>query len=134
MSIGYSTTVRNSRLQAVADAIDGGAGAGLIRFYNGTKPAVCGAATTLIAQLTCSDPAAVSVAAGLLTFDTITGDTSADNSGTVTWARCVDSTGTCILDCTAGDVGTEDIVLNNATIVAGQAVDIGSLTINEGNP
>lgn len=134
MALGYVTTLRNVFMNALTTAIDAGAGAGFLRYYNGTKPAVGGAATTLIAELTFSDPAAAGAAAGLWTASAITGEASAPNAGTVTWARIVDSTGTVVADCTAGDVGTEDIVLDNAVIAAGQAVDIGSLTVTEGNP
>ena len=91
MTIGYVTAVRNSKMQAIADAINGGAGAGLIRIYDGTRPATGGTVTTLLAELTCTDPVESTVASGILTFDTITDDSSADNTGTATWARIVDS-------------------------------------------
>ena len=39
MTIGLSTTARNNRLNAIRDLIDGGAGAGLIRIYDGSLPA-----------------------------------------------------------------------------------------------
>lgn len=35
---GYSVTVRNARLDAIRDAIDGGAGAGTLKFYSGGQP------------------------------------------------------------------------------------------------
>ena len=133
MALAYSTTVRNARLQAVADAIDGGSGAGLLRIYDGTRPSSGGAATTLLAELTFSDPCAASVTGGVLTFDAVTKDSSANATGTASWFRCVDSAGTFVID---GGVGTSgaDMNLNSVSISAGQEVSITSATITEGNP
>lgn len=132
MALAYSTTIRNNRMQAVADAIDGGAGAGLLRIYDGTRPASGGTATTLLAELTLSDPCAASVTGGVLTFDTITADSSANATGTATWMRIVDSAGTFCVD---GDVGTSgaDLNLNSTSISTGQEVSCTSATITEGN-
>lgn len=132
MAIGYSSTVRTNRLTQVGNAIDGGAGAGLIRIYDGTQPATCGTATTLLAELTCTDPAFASNTGGVATFAAITSDSSANASGTHTWFRIVDSTGTCVLDGTSGTSGT-DLILDAATITVGQTVNISSMTITEGN-
>lgn len=132
MALGYSTTVRNNRLTQVSNAIDGGAGAGLLRIYDGTRPATGGTATTLLAELTFTDPCAASVTGGVLTFDAIAADTSANATGTATWFRCVDSAGTFVVD---GDVGTSgsDLNLNSTSISTGQEVSITSATITEGN-
>ena len=133
LAIAYSSTIRTARLADVGDAIDGGAGAGLIRIYDSSRPATCGTATTLLAQLTCSDPCFTTNTGGVATFDAITDDSSADNTGTATWFRAVDSTGTCCMD---GDVGTSgsDMNINNTSIAATQTVSISSATITEGNP
>jgi len=132
-AISYSTTVRNAMLAALRDAIDGGAGAGLFRIYDGSRPATCGAATTLLAELTFSDPSAGAPAAGVLTFSAITADASANATGTATWFRGVDSTGTCCMD---GNVNTaaSDLNLNNTSIAITQNVAVSSAVITEGNP
>jgi hypothetical protein len=132
LALAYNTTVRNNRLTQVENAMDAGAGAALWRIYDGSRPATCGAATTLLAELTCSDPAG-SVASQVLTFDSITADASANATGTATWFRIVDSTGTCVID---GNVGTSgsDLNLNSTSISSGQNVAISSATITEGNP
>jgi len=132
MALGYSTTLRNNRLNQITTAIDAGAGAGLIRIYDGTQPATCGTATTLLAELTCSDPSAGAASSGQLTLNAITADSSANATGTATWFRVVDSTGTCVMDGTAGTSGT-DLVLDSASITAGQQVSISSFVITEGN-
>ena len=132
MTLAYEASVRNSRLQDIADAINAGTGAGRIRIYNGSRPATGGAATTLLAELTLSDPCQASITGGVLTFDTITADSSADAGGTATWFRIVDSDGNFVVD---GDVGTSgsDLNLNSTTISIGQTVTVTGFTITEGN-
>lgn len=130
--IAYSQTVRHNRLHQVRDAIDGGAGAGLWRIYDGTRPATCGTATTLLAELTMSDPSAGAASAGALTFSAITQDSSANATGTATWARLVDSTGTCCMDMAVGTSGS-DLNLNTTGITSGDTVSISSAVLTAGN-
>lgn len=133
MALGILATLRNSRLNLIRDAIDAGAGAGKLRVYDGTRPATGGTATTLLAELTFSDPSAPNAASGVLTFSAITADASADATGTATWCRVVDSTGAFVFD---GSVGTSnaDYNLNTVSITAGVQVSCTSATITEGNP
>lgn len=132
LAIAYSTTVRNNRMNQVRDAIDGGAGAGLWRIYDGSRPATCGTATTLLAELTCSDPCAAAAASGVMTFSAITADSSANATGTATWSRVVDSTGTCCVDGNVGTAGS-DLNLNSTSISSGQQVSITSATLTDGS-
>lgn len=129
--IAYATALRTSRMTAVRDAVDAGAGAGLIRIYSGTRPATGGSATTLGAELTCSDPSGT-IASGVLTFSAITADSSADNSITATWGRVVDSTATFVLDFNVGTSGS-DLNLNTTTITSGVNVAISSLVLTDGS-
>ena len=133
LALAYNSTVRNEMVQRVQVNIDLGAGAGLFDIYDSTRPASCGTATTLLAQLTFGDPSAPSSAAGVLTMNAITADASANAAGTATWFRNKDSTGTCVVD---GNVGTSgsDLNLNSTSISAGQQVSVTSYTITEGNP
>lgn len=133
LALAYSTTLRNERLVRIQVNIDLGAGAGLFRIYDGTRPATCGTATTLLAELTFTDPCAGAPSGGVLTFSAITADASANATGTATWFRNVDSTGTCVVD---GNVGTSgsDLNLNSTSIATGQNVAVSSYTITEGNP
>lgn len=133
MALGFATALRNARLDQITAKIDAGVGAGLLRIYDGTRPATGGAATTLLAELTFSDPSAAAAAAGVLTFSAITKDSSANAPGTATWARIVDSAGTFVMDCSVGTSGA-DINLNSTSISVGQEVSITSATITEGNP
>jgi len=132
MTIAINSTIRSNRMNAVRDAIDAGAGAGLTRIYDGTRPATCGTATTLLAELTHSDPCAGAAASGVLTMSAITADAAANATGTATWFRSVDSTGTCVID---GNVGTSgsDLNMNSVAISIGQNVAISSYVLTDGN-
>lgn len=118
-------------LDALRALMDAGAGAATLKLYDGAQPANANTAlagNTLLATLTFSNPAAGGAAAGVLTFDTITEDSSADATGTATFGRIQDSDGNVIFD---GNLGTSDamIILNTAAIVAGGPVRITSFTI-----
>jgi len=133
MALAYSTTLRNTRLDAIDDAANGGAGAALLRIYDGTRPATGGTATTLLAELTFSDPAFGAAGSGIITASAITQDASANATGTATWFRVVDSSATFVMD---GNVGTSgsDLNMTTTSIVATQPVSCSSFVITEGNP
>jgi hypothetical protein len=130
MTVGFSTAIRNAR----ADAITTGAGGSAkLRIYNGTRPATGGAATTLLAELTCNATFAPAASGGTLTLNSIASDTAADATGTATWARIVKSDGTThVLDCSVGTSGAH-INLNTVSIVAGATVSVTSAVFTEGN-
>jgi len=132
MALGLATATRNNMLNQIRDAIDGGAGAGLLRIYDGSRPATCGTATTLGAELTHADPCAPGAASGTVTYNAIADDASANATITATWFRQVDSTGTCVVD---GNVGTSgsDLNLNSTSIAAGQRVSVTSYVLTAGN-
>lgn len=129
MTLALSTATRNGLLDAITTAIGS---SGLVRIYNGTRPASGGSATTLLAQLALSATAAPAASGGVLTFSTVTNDSSADNTGTATWFRVTTSGGTFVID---GDVSTSgsDLNLNTTSIVAGGPVSISSFTITAPN-
>lgn len=131
MAIEINDTLANARADQITVARDAGAGAALIRIYDGTRPAKGGAVTTLLAELTFSDPSSPSASSGVLTASTITG-ANAVATGTATWYREVDSNGLFVLD---GDVGTSgsDLNLNTTSLVIGNPVNITSYVVTEGN-
>jgi len=133
MALAYATTLRNARLDAIDDAANAGAGAALLRIYDGTRPATGGTATTLLAELTFSDPAFGAAGSGIITASAITQDSSANATGTATWFRVVDSSATFVMD---GNVGTSgsDLNMTTTSIVATQPVSCSSFVITEGNP
>lgn len=133
MALGFATTLRTARASQIVAAIDAGAGAGKLRLYNGTRPATGGTVTTLLAELTFSDPCGT-VTNGVLTFNNLTSDASADNTGTATWFRIVDSTGAFVLDGTITVTGGGgDITMTSTSIQAGVTVDATSLVFTEDN-
>lgn len=130
MTTGYNALLRNAQLDAITTFAGNAA---LLRIYDGSRPATGGTATTLLAELTCGSPFAGAAAAGVLTANAITGDTSANATGTATWFRIVKSDGTThVLD---GSVGTsgQDLNLTSTSIVATEPVNVTSLTITRGN-
>ena len=133
MAIAYVTALRNSRMDAINTAANAGAGAALIRIYDGTRPATGGTATTLLAELTASDPMFGASASGVLPASAITQDSSANATGTATWFRVVDSSGNAVMDGSVGTSGS-DLNLTTTSITATQPVSITSFVLTEGNP
>lgn len=132
MAIGLATSLRTNRVTQILNAMDAGAGAAKIRIYNGTRPATGGTATTLLAELTCSDPSGT-VTNGVFTLSAITQDSSADATGTATWFRIVDSTGAFVLDGSVSAIGGGgDLQLGTTSIIATAPVLVASFVATEG--
>lgn len=108
---------------------------GKLRIYSGTKPANADAGiggATLLAELTLGATAFAAAAAGVATANAITGDTSADATGTAAWFRAWKSNGTSpMCDGTVGTSGA-DLNLNSVALQAGAAVSVTSWTITQG--
>lgn len=122
MTINYVTAVANSRLNIVRDAIDAGAGPGILEI--GTA----GMGTVLV-TITFNDPSAPNASGKVLTFSGFPKDSNPTASGTAAAARIRDSTNADVgTGLTVGTSGT-DIVLNTTTIQVGIPVTINSATI-----
>jgi hypothetical protein len=124
MAVTYSTAMKTLRMQAVADGIDAGAGAGTLEI--GTT-----AMGTVLAVFQLVEPCGT-VATDTLTldFDPDISDTSADATGTAAAAQIKNGDGTVVISgLTVGTSGT-DIVLDNTSITATQTVTLtaGTLT------
>ena len=132
MALAYeAATLRDAMLDAITTRAGNAA---LLSIYDGSRPATGGAATTLLAELTCGSPFAAAAVNGLLTLGAITSDASANATGTATWFRITQSDGsTHVLDGSVGTSGS-DLNLTTTSIVSGQPVSISSFTITEGNP
>lgn len=124
MAVNYSTTVKNSRLTVVRDAIDGGPAAGTLE--------ICTAAyAVVLATVTLNDPCGT-VSSGVLTFSGTPIAATAGNTGTAAIARFKDSTGTVVADgLTVGTSGT-DITVNTTSFTSGGSVSVTSATITHG--
>ena len=131
-NVRLATASNNAACDAVVDLIDAGAAAGTIQIRSGTQPASANDAATgtLLATLTWGDPAFGAAVAGVATANTITSDTSADATGTATWARLLDSDSNTIFDCDVGEAAdSATITLNSKSITAGVEVEITSFTV-----
>ena len=130
MALGYSTALRNNRLDAITTAAGSNA---VLRIYSGVRPATGGTETTQLVQLACAATFAPGASGGVLTANTIT-DGTATESGTATWWRLQTSGGTQVID---GDVGSSgsgaDMELSSTSIVEGGTVSITSFEITAGN-
>ena len=129
MALAYPTTLRNARLDAITTAVGAGC---FIRIYDGARPASGGTATTLLAELTVSGAFAAAAAAGVLTVNAVTQDSSANATGTATWFRVVTSAGVFVIDGSVAVSGS-DMNLTTTSIVLGGPVSISSFTITTGN-
>jgi hypothetical protein len=131
MVLAYAETLRDNQLDEITSFAGTSA---LLRIYDGSRPATGGAATTLLAELTCDGTAFAAAATGaVLTLEAIVADSSANATATATWFRIVKSDGTThVMD---GDVGTSgsDLNLNSVAITTGAEVSVTSFTITAGN-
>jgi hypothetical protein len=133
LSPKFSNTAVNAEANALAVLLNNG----YIRIYTGTQPANADTAITsqvLLAELRFNATAFGAAVAGVLTANTITTDTAADNTGTATWFRALQSDGTTVvLDGSAGESAV-NLVLESADLVAGESVGILSfvLTVSKG--
>ena len=126
---GYSTTLRNAKLDANATIIGN---AGKLNIYSGTRPATGGAAGTLLAQFTLGSPYAPAASGGVQS-PTLPSATTGVAAGTASWARITTSGGTQVIDMDVGTSGTT-VILNTTTISVGAAVSVTSWTTTDGNP
>lgn len=131
MPIKLTVTVRNAMGQDIVDAIDAGAGAGIVKILSGTQPV--GPHIAISDQVTLSEhlltkPCAT-VANGIITFAPIADDDFANATGTATWARFFDSDGNPIADAAitvAGGGG--DLQMNTVNFVVNGPVRFTSLS------
>jgi len=126
-NLKISTTAVNAQADALSDLLDNG----YLRIYDGTQPANANTAITaqvLLAELRFNATAAPAASGGVLTMNSITQDSSANNTGTATWFRALKSDGsTAVFD---GSVGTAscDLNLGSTSITSGASVTVTSMT------
>lgn len=121
MAVNYRTTLKTTRMQAVRDDIDSGAGAATLE--------VCSAAfASVLVTFTLSDPAST-VSGDTLTLASMPKTANASASGTAAVARIKESGGTVIVNnLTVGTSGT-DITISSTTITSGNPYNLNSGTI-----
>lgn len=132
MATRISINGRNAACNGLVDLLDAGTGPGTIQIRTGTQPATPNdsATGTLLGTLTLSDPAFGNASAGVATASAITGDSSADSTGTAGWFRALDSDGNAVIDGSCGTSGSgADMILSSTSIVAGGTINISTWTV-----
>lgn len=104
---------------------------GYLRIYDGTQAANANTAVgaqVLLAELRFNATSAPACVDGLLTFSSITSDSSANASGTASWFRALKSDGTTVV--MDGSIGTSaaNLIMANTTINQFQTVSCSSFT------
>lgn len=132
MTLQYSTSVRNAKLDAIETAIGTTA---VLKIRTGAAPANVGTADsgTVLATLTLPSDWMAAASSGSKAKSGTWQDTSADASGTAAHFRIYASDGT-----TAhiqGTVGTSgaDMIVDSVSFTAGQSFTVSSFTINDNN-
>lgn len=121
---------RSAACDAIVDRVDTG-GAGSIKLYTGTQAATADTAIgaqTLLVTITLSATAFGSASNGVATLAGTPLSATAVASGTATWFRMANGSGTTIMD---GSVGTSsaDLIVNTTTIASGNTVTVNSGTV-----
>lgn len=136
MQITPSISLKQATAAAWLAALDSASGQVTIEVYTGTKPT--GPDTAIGAQVllgtgTCSTTTGVVNTAGStvsLDFNAITADSSADNTGTATWARIKNDGGVPKIDVDVSNVGGGGFFqMNTTNVVAGGPLSFASLSI-----
>jgi len=119
----YSTELKTGIMQAIIDAIDGGAASGPGYLEIGSAAWAAVLATIPLAS-PCGD--APASPGGQLIFDFPVEDTSADNTGTAAIARIKNSDGDVIIDGLTVGTSNANVVLLSTTITSGQPVQLAT--------
>lgn len=138
MSVSYSVTVKNARLDAIETTIST---APQLRLYNGTPPANADAAlssNTLLAQGSLPSDWMSAASGGVKAKSgtwSLTGQSGAGSGTAATFFRIYDSSGTtCHLQGSVTAVGGGgDMTLDNNSIANAQAVTVNTFSITSAN-
>jgi hypothetical protein len=121
----------DAAVNAEADALAALLSNGYLRIYDGAQPATADTAIVgqvLLAELRFGAPAFGAAVLGVITATAITKDSAADNDGTATWFRCLQSDGlTPVFDDTVG-LADSGIILDAVAIAAGAEVSVSAFT------
>jgi len=106
-----------------------------MQFYTAPQPAKGAAITTqtLLGTVVFSEPAGT-VAAGVLTFNVISDDSSEDADGPAVWCRVLDGDGAFVMDMPVTDTnGAGPVKMPSTQIYAGGTIHVASAVLTEGN-
>ena len=134
MSLQFSATVRNARLDAFESAIGTSA---VLKIRTLAPPADCAQADvgTVLATLTLPSDWMAAASGGTKQKSGTWSDSSADNTGTAAHFRIYASDGTTVhaqgTVTATGDGG--DMTVDNTSFASGQAFTVTTFTLTEGN-
>lgn len=142
MALGtkISSATAISMVEVVRTKLDAGAGAATVQIRKDAKPATVDTAHSnqagdILVTLTLNKPS-FDNATDAGTYSEMSCDVTpaisanAGNTGTAVWFRAYDSSGTAVIDGTAGEAAdTTDMTLDSKNIVSGQPVSIVSWKI-----
>jgi len=121
----WTPAIRTTAATAMATAFDNG----YLQLYTGTRPATPATAITsqvLLAELRFAATAVSGVSNGVATFNALTPDTAANATGTVVWARALQSDGTTAICDLSVDTTDANIIVPTTSIVAAIEVAVTS--------
>lgn len=134
MTLQFSVTVRNARLDAIETAVGTSA---VLKIRTGSVPANCATADsgTVLASLTLPSDWMSAASSGSKAMTGTWSDSSADNAGTAAHWRLYASDGTtCHAQGTVTATGGGgDMTVDNTVFAAAQAFSITSFSITDGN-
>ena len=134
MTVQFSDTVKNARLDAIETAIGVSA---ILRIRSGAAPATCATADsgTVLATLNLPTDWMAAASSGSKSKSGTWEDLTADNTGTAAHFRVYASDGTTcgIQGTVTATGGGGDMTLDNTSIASGQAVSITTFTLTDAN-
>lgn len=134
MTLQYSTDLRNAQLDALETTIGASA---VLKIFTGSMPANTGVADsgTQLAEMSLPADYMANASGGTKAKNGTWSDTGADDTGTAGYFRIYESDGTtCHVQGTITETGGGgDMIIQNADVNAGQAIEITAFSISAGN-
>ena len=133
MAVKFSTTVRNARLDAVESAIGTSA---IIEIRSGSVPANPAASNTgsVLVTYTLGSDWTTAASSGTKQLNDLPISGTASGTGTASYFRIYNSGNVCHWQGSVTDSGGGgDMIIDNTSIATGQAVNITSFSVTDGN-
>jgi hypothetical protein len=126
MAFQYGATLRNNQVSQIQTTVGS---SGTLKIFSGAEPANCAASDPSGLLATITLPSTFLTSSGGVTTLAGTWSANASASGTAASWRMYDGSSVCHVQGNA----TTDLVLNNTSLVSGQAVVVTSFTVTAGN-
>lgn len=129
--MALNSQIADAIVNLQADALAGQLDNGYLRIYDGVQAATADTAVgaqVLLAELRFNATAAPAAVGGVITFNAITSDASANASGTASWYRALKADGTSVVMDGSVGTATSNMIVPTTTITAAQTVSCSSFT------